>query len=117
MDLMKVSDKINLKEIIDHGKEKNVGIILWAGWYAVDQKMEEAFNKYSAMGVKGFKIDFMDRDDQPMVSSLYAIAKKAAEYKLIVDYHGMYKPTGLQRTWPNVVNFEGLIAFLMAPGV
>jgi alpha-glucosidase len=108
MDLMKVSDKINLKEIIDYGKEKNVGIILWAGWYAIDQKMDEAFSKYTAMGVKGFKIDFMDRDDQPMVSSLYAIAKKAAEYKLIIDYHGMFKPTGLQRTYPNVVNFEGV---------
>ncbi len=108
MDLMKVSDKMNVKEIIDYGKQKNVGIILWAGWYAVDQKMEEAFSKYAAMGVKGFKIDFMDRDDQPMVASLYAIAKKAAEYKLIIDYHGMFKPTGLQRTYPNVVNFEGV---------
>ncbi|MEQ1799243.1 MAG: glycoside hydrolase family 97 protein [Lacibacter sp.] len=108
MDLMKVSDKMNLKEIIDYGKQKNVGVILWAGWYAVDQKMDEAFNKYAAMGVKGFKIDFMDRDDQPMVSSLFAIAKKAAEYKLIIDYHGMFKPTGLQRTYPNVVNFEGV---------
>lgn len=108
MDLMKVSGKMNLKEIIDYGKQKNVGIILWAGWYAVDKKMDEAFSKYAAMGVKGFKIDFMDRDDQPMVSSLYKIAKVAAEYKLIVDYHGMYKPTGLQRTYPNVVNFEGV---------
>lgn len=70
--------------------------------------MEEAFSKYAAMGVKGFKIDFMDRDDQPMVSSLYTITKKAAGYKLIIDYHGMYKPTGLQRTYHNVVNFEGV---------
>lgn len=108
MDLMKVSDKMNLKEIIAYGKQKNVGVILWAGWYAVDQKMDEAFSKYAAMGVKGFKIDFMDRDDQPMVASLFAIAKKAAEYKLIIDYHGMFKPTGLQRTYPNVVNFEGV---------
>ena len=108
LDLMKVSGKMNLKEIIDCGKQKNVGVILWAGWYAVDQKMDEAFSKYAAMGVKGFKIDFMDRDDQPMVSSLFAIAKKAAEYKLIIDYHGMFKPTGLQRTYPNVVNFEGV---------
>ena len=108
LDLMKVSGKIDLKEIIDYGKQKNVGVILWAGWYAVDQKMEEAFSKYAAMGVKGFKIDFMDRDDQPMVSSLYAIAKKAADYKLLIDYHGMYKPTGLQRVYPNVINFEGV---------
>ena len=108
LDLMDVSGKINLQEIIDYGKQKNVGVILWAGWYAVVSKMDSVFAKYGDMGVKGFKIDFMDRDDQKMVSSLYAIAKKAAEYKMIIDYHGMYKPTGLQRTWPNVINFEGV---------
>ncbi|MGH2646507.1 MAG: glycoside hydrolase family 97 catalytic domain-containing protein, partial [Ginsengibacter sp.] len=108
LDLMDVSPKINLQEIIDYGKQKNVGIILWAGWYAVHSKMDQVFEKYSAMGVKGFKIDFMDRDDQKMVSSLYAIAKKAADYKMIIDYHGMYKPTGLQRTWPNIINLEGV---------
>jgi len=108
LDLMDVSPKINLQEIIDYGKQKSVGIILWAGWYAVNSKMDAVFEKYSAMGVKGFKIDFMDRDDQKMVSSLYAIAKKAADYKMIVDYHGMFKPTGLQRTYPNVVNMEGV---------
>jgi alpha-glucosidase len=60
------------------------------------------------MGVKGFKIDFMDRDDQKMVSSLYEISKKGADYKLILDFHGMYKPTGFHRTYPNVLNFEGV---------
>jgi alpha-glucosidase len=108
LDLMEVSPKLNLQEIIDFGKQKNVGVILWAGWHAVDTKMDEVFAKYSAMGAKGFKIDFMDRDDQKMVSSLYAIAKKAAENKMLLDLHGMYKPTGLQRTFPNVVNFEGV---------
>lgn len=108
LDLMEVSPKINLQEIIDYGKQKNVGVILWAGWYAVNSKMDSIFKKYGSMGVKGFKIDFMDRDDQKMVSSLYAIAKKAAENKMIIDYHGMYKPTGLQRTYPNVINFEGV---------
>ena len=108
LDLMDVSPKINLQEIIDYGKQKNVGIILWASWYAMHSKMDSVFAKYAAMGVKGFKIDIMDRDDQKMVVSLYAIAKKAAENKMIIDYHGMYKPTGLQRTYPNVVNFEGV---------
>lgn len=108
LNLMEVSPKINLQEIIDYGKQKNVGIILWASWYAVTSKMDSVFAKYPAMGIKGFKIDFMDRDDQKMVTSLYAIAKKAAENKMIIDYHGMFKPTGLQRTWPNVVNFEGV---------
>ena len=108
LDLMDLSSKINLQEIIDYGKQKNVDVVLWATWYAVKEKMKEAFSKYAAMGVKGFKIDFMDRDDQRMVTSLYEIAKVAAEYKLVVDYHGMYKPTGLQRTYPNVLNFEGV---------
>jgi alpha-glucosidase len=108
LDLMDVNSKLNLQEIIDYGKQKNVGVILWAGWYATSQKLDEAFSKYAAMGVKGFKIDFMDRDDQKMVASLYAIAKKAADYKLLVDFHGMYKPTGMHRAYPNVLNFEGV---------
>jgi alpha-glucosidase len=70
--------------------------------------MDEVFSKYSKMGVKGFKIDFLDRDDQKMVRSTYEIAKKAAQYKLLIDYHGVFKPAGLQRTYPNVVNFEGV---------
>jgi alpha-glucosidase len=108
LDLLDVSPKINLQEIINYGKQKNVDVILWAAWYAVQSNMDAVFEKYASMGAKGFKIDFMDRDDQVMVSSLYAIAKKAAENKMILDYHGMYKPTGLQRTWPNIVNCEGV---------
>ncbi len=107
-DLMKISPRVNVEEIVNYGKQKNVGVILWATWYAVTQKMDEAFAKYSGMGIKGFKIDFMDRDDQKLVSSLYEIAKKAAGYHLMLDLHGMYKPTGLQRTYPNIVNFEGV---------
>jgi len=107
-DLMDISPQVNLKEIIAYGQQKKVGIILWAGWHAVTSNIDAVFDKYAAMGVKGFKIDFMDRDDQQMVSSLYTIAKKAAARQLILDYHGMFKPTGLQRTWPNVVNFEGV---------
>ncbi|HEX7585954.1 MAG TPA: glycoside hydrolase family 97 protein [Prolixibacteraceae bacterium] len=103
-----IAPDINLQEIVDYGKKKGVDVILWASWYAVTQQMEQAFPKYAKMGVKGFKIDFVDRDDQIAVASLYEIAKKAAEYKLIVDYHGVFKPTGLQRTYPNVVGYEGV---------
>jgi alpha-glucosidase len=106
--LLLINDKINIEEIVNHAKQKNVGVILWASWYAVQKDLRSAFSKYSQMGVKGFKIDFMDRDDAKMVSSLYEIAKVAAEYKLLVDFHGMYKPTGIQRTYPNIVNFEGV---------
>jgi len=108
LDLMDLSPNVDLKAIIDYGKQKNVGVILWATWYAVQQKLESGFSKYAAMGVKGFKIDFMDRDDQKMVSSLYQIAEMGAKYHLLIDYHGMYKPTGINRTYPNLINFEGV---------
>lgn len=107
-DITKISPRIDLAEIVNYGKQKNVGVILWATWYALTQRTEEVFAKYSAMGVKGFKIDFFDRDDQKLVQSTYDIAQKAAKYKLMVDYHGFYKPTGLQKTYPNVIGFEGV---------
>jgi len=108
LDLTKIIADINLQEIIDYGRQKGVGVILWASWYAVTQQMDKVFPYYSAMGVKGFKIDFVDRDDQLAVASLYEIAKKAADYHLLVDYHGVFKPTGLQKTYPNVIGFEGV---------
>ena len=107
-DMTKVSDKIDLEEIIEYGKQKKVGVILWATWYALTKQIDVVFEKYSNMGVKGFKIDFLDRDDQKMVASTYEIAEKAAAHKLLIDYHGVYKPTGLQRTYPNVIGFEGV---------
>ena len=108
LDLTKIRPEINLQEIIDYGKKKKVDVILWASWYAVTQQMDTVFPLYSKMGVKGFKIDFVDRDDQVAVASLYQIAMKAAEYHLLVDYNGVFKPTGLQRTYPNVVGYEGV---------
>lgn len=107
-DLMQVVPEINLPELIGYGKTKNVGIILWAGYYAFERDMENVCKHYSEMGVKGFKIDFMDRDDQKMVDFHYRAGKTAAKYKMLVDFHGTYKPTGLQRTFPNVINFEGV---------
>jgi len=108
LDIKKVVPGLNLQEIIDYGNEKGVGVIIWASWSAVIQQMDIAFPLYSKMGVKGFKIDFIDRDDQKAVASLYEIAKKAADYHLLVDYHGAFKPTGLQKTYPNVVGYEGV---------
>lgn len=107
-DLMKVKPGLDLQEVIDYGRQRNVGVILWSTWNTISRQMEAAFAKYSAMGVKGFKIDFLDRDDAKTTSSTYRIAAKAAEYHLLVDFHGMYKPDGLQRTYPNVVNCEGV---------
>ena len=106
--LTKVVPAINLQEILDYGKQKGVDVILWASWYAVTQQKDTIFPLYAKMGVKGFKIDFVDRDDQVAVASLYEIAKTAAKYHLLVDYHGVFKPTGLQRTYPNVIGYEGV---------
>ncbi|GAB2553640.1 glycoside hydrolase family 97 protein [Spirosoma areae] len=108
LDLLKVNPALNLPEIVDYGKQKNVGVVIWAYWYAITQGMNQAFPHYAKMGVKGFKIDFIDRDDQVAVKSLYDIAKLAADNKLMVDYHGAFKPTGLQRTYPNVIGYEGV---------
>jgi alpha-glucosidase len=107
-DLTKISAQINLQEIIEYGKQKGVDVILWATWYTITQQMDKVFPLYSKMGVKGFKIDFFDRDDQVAVASTYEIARKAAEFQLMVDYHGIFKPTGLQRTYPNVIGYEGV---------
>ena len=108
LDLTEIAPEINVKEIGDYGKQNNVNVILWASWYAVIQQMDKVFPLYSKMGVKGFKIDFIDRDDQIAVVSTYEIARKAAEYHLLIDYHGVFKPTGLQRTYPNVIGYEGV---------
>jgi alpha-glucosidase len=107
-DLNAVNPNIDLEEIVAYATRKNIGIILWAAWYTITQQMHEVFPKYARMGIKGWKIDFIDRDDQLAVASTYEIAKLAAEYKFLVDYHGVFKPTGLQRTYPNVVGYEGV---------
>ncbi|MDR0541393.1 MAG: glycoside hydrolase family 97 protein [Dysgonamonadaceae bacterium] len=107
-DLYQVIPAIDLKELATYAAEKKVGLILWAGYYAFNKDMEGICKHYSEMGVKGFKIDFMDRDDQLMVQFHAEAARIAAKYHLLVDFHGTYKPTGLQRTFPNVLNFEGV---------
>lgn len=107
-DLMQVIPEIDIPELVNYGKSKNVGIILWAGYHAFDRDMEKVVKHYSDMGVKGFKVDFMDRDDQEIIDFLYRGAETCARYKMMVDYHGICKPTGLQRTYPNVINYEGV---------
>lgn len=106
--LLEVSPAIDLESIVSYGKSRNVGVILWSTMYAAAKNTDSLFAHYSRMGIKGFKIDFLDRDDQQMVKRVYAVSAKAARYKLMLDYHGMYKPSGLQRTYPNVVNCEGV---------
>lgn len=107
-DLMQVVPEIDIAELVAYGEERGVGIILWAGYWALNRDIEGLCKHYSEMGVKGWKVDFLDRDDQEMVRFVYDLAEIAAKYKLLVDYHGVYKPTGLQYTYPNAINFEGV---------
>ncbi|MBW6534372.1 MAG: glycoside hydrolase family 97 protein [Mariniphaga sp.] len=107
-DIMKVQDEINVQELVDYGKDKGVGVILWVVWKALDDKLTEALDQFETWGVKGIKIDFMQRDDQWMVNFYEKIARECAERKMLVDYHGAYKPAGLDRKYPNVISYEGV---------
>ena len=107
-DLMQVVPEIDLPMLCNYAAQKNVGLILWAGYWAFNRDMEGVCKHYSEMGVKGWKIDFMDRDDAEMVQFYEKAAKTAAKYHMMVDFHGAYKPTGLHRTYPNVINYEGI---------
>ena len=98
-DLFQVIPEINLPELVKYGAERNVGLVLWAGYAAMDKDMERVCQHYSEMGIKGFKVDFMDGDDQMIVDFYYRMAKTAAKYHLFIDFHGAYKPTGLNRTF------------------
>ena len=107
-DLRKVIPEIDLDELISYGASKGVGIILWAGFYPFQKDIEGICEYYAAKGVKGFKVDFMDSDDQGIPEFLERSAKAAAANHLMLDFHGIYKPTGLSRKYPNVVNYEGV---------
>ena len=107
-DLMQVIPEIDIKHLCNYAKDRGVGIVLWGGYWAVDRDMENVFKHYSELGVKGFKIDFMDRDDQKMVEFYERAAALGAKYHLMCDFHGAYKPCGLSRKYPNVVNYEGV---------
>lgn len=107
-DLFQVVPEIDLPMLVKYGKERNVGLILWAGYWAFDRDMERVCQHYSEMGIKGFKIDFMDRDDQVMTDFFKRAASMCAKYHMLVDFHGAFKPAGLNRTYPNVLNFEGV---------
>lgn len=107
-DVMTVIPEVDLEELVGYASSKNVGLFLWAVANVLDDKLEEACEYYSELGIKGFKVDFIDRDDQLAVELVYRLAAATARYRLQLDLHGMYKPTGLNRTFPNILNFEGV---------
>lgn len=110
-----LNPEIDLEKLIAYGQRRGVGIILWSSWRNLigsnpqnDISLTDAVMKhYADMGIKGFKVDFFDRDDQEVIVSAYKIAENAARHHLLLDYHGL-KPSGIQRAYPNILNFEGV---------
>jgi alpha-glucosidase len=100
-----------MAEVTAYGRSKGVDIMLWMIWHTLQRQWAQAFDQFEKWGIKGIKVDFMNRDDQPMVRFYEAVAREAAERKLVVDFHGAYKPCGLSRKYPNVLTREALIEF------
>ena len=107
-DLMQIVPEIDLPEIIAYGASKGVDIILWAGYSAFAKDIEGVCRHYAALGVKGFKVDFLDRNDQKMMDFMRKTAETAARYRLVVDFHGCPPPCGWQKRYPNILNYEGI---------
>jgi alpha-glucosidase len=107
-DMLHTIADIDLPELVRYGKAKGVGIVLWTVFNVLDDQLNAACEKYAQMGIKGFKVDFMDRDDQTAVEMGYRIANACAKSHLMLDYHGFYKPTGMNRTYPNLINVESV---------
>jgi alpha-glucosidase len=101
-------EAIDMVELCAYADSNNVGLILWASWVPFWEKIDEAVAQYEKWGIKGVKIDFMQRDDQKVVNFYLEAAKKTAEHHLLIDFHGSYKPDGLERTWPNALTREGV---------
>ena len=108
LNIWKLNEKVDLKGLIDYGNAKGVGTILWMAWGQIVGDEERVAREFAKMGVKGFKVDFMDRGDAQCERFYWDFAKACAKYRLVVDYHGAHRPTGLSRAYPNVLNFEGV---------
>lgn len=107
-DLLAPNSSLDLKALIKYADHKKVGVILWALWKPLDKNMDQILDQYLSWGVKGVKVDFMARADQYMVDFYERAAKATAKRKLLLDMHGAYKPVGLNRTYPNLINYEGV---------
>lgn len=109
--LLEVVPGLDMEEVTAYGKEKGVDIMLWMIWHTLEKQWDQAFDQFEKWGIKGIKVDFMNRDDQPMVRFYEKVAREAAQRKMVVDFHGAYKPCGLSRKYPNVLTREALIEF------
>jgi len=108
-DLFKINPEIDMTDLLAYARGKNVGIVLWCVWYTLDKQMDRALDQFAKWGVKGVKVDFMDRDDQEMVGFYWRCAEASAKRRLVVDFHGAHKPTGMRRAYPNVLTNEGVM--------
>ncbi len=108
-DITRSAPDVDIPAIVRYAKERNVKVLVWLRWNHAERQMEEAFPLYEKWGIAGVKIDFMQRDDQEMVNFYEKTVKLAAKYHLLVDFHGAYKPTGIRRTWPNLITREGVL--------
>ena len=100
-------DEIDVKELVEYGAKKNVGIVLWLSWLTVERNMD-LIPFYAKMGVKALKVDFMDHSDQWMVNFYERVARECAKNKLMIDYHGSFKPSGMEQRLPNLISYEGV---------
>lgn len=106
--LLQVVPEMNVEELVSYGKQKNVGIILWVVWKTLDDQFAPAFDQFTRWGVKGLKVDFMQRDDQKVMNFYDRVTREAAKRRLLVDYHGGIRPATMTRTWPNLLSVEGV---------
>ena len=101
--------EINLPALVEYGRQRNVGLLVWVHWRPLEAQMNKALARYERIGLKGIKVDFMDRNDEVMVDFYHRLLKKAAPHRLLVDLHGAYSPTGLQRPYPHLLTQEGVM--------
>ena len=108
LDIWKFSPVVDVPRIIEYANAKGVGIILWMAWAQIYGEEERVAAHFSKLGAKGFKVDFMDRADAEVASFLEKFAAACARHRMVVDYHGVYRPVGLHRMYPNILNYEGV---------
>jgi alpha-glucosidase len=108
-DVTRARPELDMPALLAYAREKGVGVWLWVQWQQLDQQMDAAFRQYAQWGIKGVKVDFMNRNDQEMVDWYHKVLRKAAAQRLMVDLHGAYPPNGLNRTWPNYITQEGVL--------
>lgn len=108
-DLFKINPEIDMEKLLAHAKKKNVGLLLWCVWLTLEKQMDQALDQFEKWGIKGIKVDFMDRDDQKMVNFYWRCAEAAAKRRFLVDFHGAHKPVGIRRAFPNVLVKEGVL--------